>query len=91
MINTERIKFKIKMIQYLNIESFSEINIHILRKYYMLKDGQFIFNHVNKIKYSEILDIDYDEEFLDLRAIGDIKMYESMKRLAFHRLQSYKR
>ena len=91
MINTERIKIKIKMIQYLNIESFSGINIHILRKYYTLKDRQFIFNHVNKIKYSEILDIDYDEEFFDLRAIGDIKMYESMKRLAFHRLQSYKR
>ena len=91
MINTERIKIKIKMIQYLNIESFSEINIHILRKYYMLKDRQFIFNYVNKIKYSEILDIDYDEEFLDLRAIGDIKMYESMKRLEFYRLQRYKR
>jgi hypothetical protein len=57
----------------------------------MLKDRQFIFNHVNKIKYSEILDIDYDEEILDLRAIGNIKMYESMKRLEFYRLQRYKR
>ena len=91
MINIERIKIKIKMIQYLNIESFSGINIHILRKYYMLKDRQFIFNHVNKIKYSEILDIDYDEEFLDLRDIGNIKTYESMKRLESYRLQRYKR
>jgi hypothetical protein len=74
MINTERIKFKIKMIQYLNIESFSEINIQILRKYYMLEVRQFIFNHVNKIKYREILDIDYDEEFLDLRVIGNVKL-----------------
>ena len=57
----------------------------------MLKDRQFIFNHVNKIKYSEILDIDYDEEFLDLRVIGKIKTYESMKRLEFYRLQRYKR
>ena len=57
----------------------------------MLKDRQFIFNHVNKIKYREILDIDYDEEFLDLRVIGNIKTYESMKRLEFYRLQRYKR
>ena len=91
MINTERIKIKIKMIQYLNIESFSGINIHILRKYYTLKDRRFIFNHVNKIKYREILDIDCDEEFLDLRAIGNVKTYEPMKRLEFYRLQRYKR